>query len=176
MNSGIRSIISSVLIVSFISLPGALSAKGGRGANLIVALKDGPSVAGELIAVKQDSLVLVSPAGKDETVEFDKVSTITIVKKSKAGNGLLIGLLVGGIAGGAWGVSQSKGYEPMFDTLGEGLFTGILLFGTISGLVGLGIGAAAGTDKMIRMEGLSETQKSQVLKRLRGMARMPAAQ
>jgi hypothetical protein len=46
----------------------------------------------------------------------------------------------------------------------------------VCGLVGLGIGAAAGTDKMIRMEGLSETQKSQVLKRLRGMARMPAAQ
>jgi hypothetical protein len=63
----------------------------------------------------------------------------------------------------------------MFDTLEEGLFTGILLFGTISGLVGLGIGAAAGTDKTIRIEGLSGTEKSQVLKRLRAMARMRSA-
>jgi hypothetical protein len=109
MIPGIRRFIASMLVVLFLTLPGAMLAQEKRGANLIVALKDGPSVAGELIAVRQNSLVLVSPAGKDETVEFDKVSTITIVKKSKAGNGLLIGLLVGGIAGGGVGGQPKQG-------------------------------------------------------------------
>ncbi len=180
MKPVLNKLIASMLIVSLLTLPGTVLAEEKKGANLGVALKNGSAVYGELIAVRQNSLVLVSPTGKDETVEFDKVTTITIVKKSKAGSGLLIGLLVGSIVGGVWGLSGSKGVtsndEPMFDSPAEGLFAGILLFGTVSGLAGLGIGAAAGKDKTIRMEGLTETEKSQVLKSLRSMARIPGAQ
>ncbi len=169
MTPGIRRFIASMLVVLFLTLPGAVLAQEKRGANLIVALKDGPSVAGELIAVRQNSLVLVSPAGKDESIEISRISTITIAKKSKAGSGFLTGFLVGGIAGGVLG-SRADEYQ------GGAILAGVLLFGALGGLIGLGIGAASGGVETIEFAGLSETQKSQVLKRLRGMARMPAAQ
>lgn len=167
-----RGLIASVLISFFMSLPGALSAQGGRGANLVVALKDGPSVAGELIAVKQNSLLLLSPVGKDESVELYEISTITIAKISKAGSGFMIGFVAGGIAGGVLGAS---GEDP---TVGKGgaIFLGALLIGSVCGLVGLGIGAAAGGDETIPFEGLPEGEAHAVLERLRGMARVRSAQ
>jgi len=173
MTPGIRRFFASMLVVLFLTLPGAVLAQEKRGANLIVALKDGPSVAGELIAVRQNSLVLVSPAGKDETVEISRISIIFIAKKSKAGKGFLTGFLVGGIAGGVLGSQFNKGDEGYE---GRAILAGVLLFGALGGLIGLGIGAASGGVETIEFAGLSETQKSQVLKRLRGMARMPAAQ
>jgi hypothetical protein len=122
MTCGIRRHIASMLVVLFLTLPGAMLAQEKRGANLIVALKDGPSVGGELIAVKQNALVLMSPAGKGESVDIDKISTIAVAKRSKAGSGFLIGFVIGGIAGGFLGAS---GDDP---TVGQGgaIFLGAL--------------------------------------------------
>jgi len=173
MTHRIRKFIASILIVSFVSIPPGLLARGARGANLIVALKDGPSVAGELIAVKQNALVLISPSGKDESVEISRISTITIAKRSKAGNGFLIGLLVGGIGGGVLGSQWNKGDEGYE---GKAILPGVLVVGGLCGLIGLGIGAAAGSDKTIEFAGLSEAEARKVLDRLRGMARMRTAQ
>ncbi len=172
MTRTVRRLIASVLVVSFLSLPGALSAQGGRGANLVVALNDGSSVSGELIAVKQSSLLLLSPVGKDETVELFRISTITIDKPSKSGTGFLIGFVVGGVAGGALGAS---GEDP---TVGKGgaIFLGALLIGGLTGLIGLAIGAAAGGDETIAYASLSEVEAHKVLDKLRGMARMKSAQ
>jgi len=173
MTPGVRKFIASVLIVSFVSLPGALSAQGARGADVIIAVKDGRTVSGELIAVKQDSLVLLSPVGKDESVTFTEISAITIVKKSRAGTGFLAGFLVGGIAGGILGSQWNKGDESYE---GKAILPGVLIFGALGGLIGLGIGAAVGSDETIEFAGLSEVEARKVLGQLRGMARMPDAQ
>lgn len=173
MTPTVRRLTASVLVVTFLSLPGAMLAQEKRGANLVVALKDGSSVAGELIAVKQNSLLLLSPVGKDESVELSRISTITIAKKSKAGSGFLIGFLVGGIAGGVLGHKLNEG-DPDYETTGA--VAGVVLFGALAGLIGLGIGAAAGSDETVDFEGMTEAEAKLELNRLRGMARMRTAQ
>lgn len=173
MTPGIRRFIASILIVSFLTLPGAMLAKQKRGANITVTRTDGYALRGELIAVKQDSLVLISPAGKDDSVAVADISKVTVAKKSQAGAGFLIGLLAGGIAGGAIGYNNNKG-DP--DMEGMGAAAGVLLIGGLCGLIGLGIGAAASGDETIEFAALTDAEKSKVLNRLRGMARMPDAQ
>ncbi len=172
MNPMPRRLMASVLIVSLISLPWALSAKGKQGADLIVVLKDGSQVSGELIAVKQGSLVLLSHAGKDESVAVAEISAVTVAKSSKAGKGALTGLLVGGIGGGVAGaaIPTDSGYKAL------AIIGGALIFGGIGALIGFGLGAAAGSDETIEFRGLSEAEVNQVLARLRNMARMPDAQ
>jgi hypothetical protein len=172
MTLRVRRLVASALVVSFISLPGALSAQGKRGVDLIVTPKDGPSVSGELIAVKQSSLLLLTPVGKDVSVDLYQILTIIIAKKSKAGSGFLTGFIIGGIAGGILGAS---GEDPPVGK-GGAIFLGALLIGGVCGLVGLGIGAAAGSDETIEFGSLSEAEASQALDRLRGMARMRSAQ
>jgi hypothetical protein len=156
-----------------VALPEAAMAQEKRGADLIVTPRDGYAVAGELIAVKQNALVLMSPAGKDESIEIYRISTITIARKSKAGSGFLIGFLVGGVGGAVLGHNLNKG-DPDYETTGA--VAGFVLFGALAGLIGLGIGAASGGDETIEFAGLSEAEIHKVLDKLRGMARMRTAQ
>jgi hypothetical protein len=163
MTAGIRRFIASVLVVLFLALPGAVLAQEKRGANIRATLKDGSAVSGELIAVRRYSLVLLSPVGKDVSVEVSYISSIRIVKKSKAGNGFLIGMLVGGIAGGAL-------YDEDRASLGIG---GVVIsFGILAGLIGAGVGAASGRDTTIDFSDLTEADIMLELDRLRGKARM----
>jgi hypothetical protein len=94
-------LIASVLIISFLIFPADLSAKERRGANLIVTRLDGSQVAGELIAVKPDSLLLLSNVGRDESIDLANIKTVRIVRKSRAG--LFAG--IGGAAGAAVGAT-----------------------------------------------------------------------
>ncbi len=172
MTGGIRRHIALALIVSLILLPAALPAKARQGASVVVARTDGSKVSGELIAVKQDSLVLLSPIGKDDSVAVADIWAVTIKKPSKAGKGFLYGALIGGVAGGVFGAvtPTDSGYQAL--AVAVVAFVGA----AAGGLIGLGLGAAAGTDETINFAGLTEVGRSQALDRLRGLARMPEAQ
>ncbi len=173
MGSDLRGLIATVLVVSLMAVPQALLAQERRGANLIVTRNDGHALSGELIAVRQNSLVFLSPVGKDISVAAADIAKITIAKKSKAGGGFLIGMLVGGIAGGVLGFKGNKGDPDMEST---GAVVGALALGALGGLIGLAIGAGAGGDETIEFAALTDAEKSKVLDRLRGMARMRSAQ
>lgn len=169
MAISIKRATALAMALFLVALPKAAMAKERRGAGLVVATKDGSSVGGELIAVRQNSLLLLTAAGKDESVRIDDISSITIVKESKAVTGFLVGFLVGSVAGGAASASKNTHY-------GEALAFWVLLSGAIAGGIGLAIGEIAGTDRTIRLESLDEPGKKKALDRLRGMARMPGAQ
>lgn len=146
-----------------------------RGAMLSVHKKDGQVVKGELIAVKQDSLLLLdSSSGADASVGIPEISAVRIVKKSKAWPGLGYGALAGALAGGIAGLSA--GDDPAgwisFKAEDKALFFAVTL-GVVSGLIGLLVGAAAGTDKEISFEGLNDRQIRYHLEDLRQRARMP---
>lgn len=172
MTAGIRRFIATMLVVLFLTLPGAVLAQDKRGANITVTLMDGSAVSGELIAVRPQSLVLLSPVGTDESVEVRDISTVTIIKKSKAGKGFWTGFLIGGIAGGVLGAT---GDDP---TVGRGgaIVLGAITIGGICGLIGLGIGAAANRHTTIDFSGLTEAEATLELNRLRAMARMRSVQ
>lgn len=165
MKKNFYKLVATVLGLLILALPGNLSARERRGAELVISLKDGHYASGELIAVKPDSLLML--AGKDESVDLVGIRSIRIVKKSKAGLGAACGALAGALI---------LGLSAAFDPCLEPTVTGGIIIGAIGaipgGLIGLGAGALMGKDKTIQLEGKSESEVRQALAYLRGKARI----
>jgi hypothetical protein len=144
--SGFTAILASAALV----LPGALQAREKRGAEVIIALKDGHYAAGELIAVKPESLLIYD--GKDISVGLAEIRSVKVVRKSKALLGLGCGVLAGAVTSVAYRSRADDALEAI-DMMGMGF----VFIGT--GLaVGLGAGLIAGKDKEFRLDGASELE------------------
>jgi hypothetical protein len=73
-------IISLSVIFSLLGLSANLRAGERRGAALVVQKKDGAQEKGELIAVKQNSIVLLgSSSGADVSIDVPDIKTIRIL-------------------------------------------------------------------------------------------------
>ena len=160
-------VVATVTAFMILALPGALSARERRGADLVIALKDGHQVRGELIAVKPDSLLLLGLDGKDESVVVADIATIRIVRRSKAWQGLLYGFVPGAVGGAVWASQNSDDMGWLAGIMGG------LVVGAASGLVGLAAGVGAGLDSEISFAGLSGPDISRSLSRLSRKAREP---
>jgi hypothetical protein len=185
-----KKFISLFLAFSLVMLSVHLYAKERRGAELIIQrigdqvrqvkktrLEGTPwetsvitGIRGELIAVKQNSLLLLDTEGKDVSIDIEDIKVIRIVKKSKVLLGVGLGMVVGG-GGGALisiisGWSVYEGGEGMAAVLsgGVGAIAGLLIGGTI--------GTAVGKDKTIRIEGKSDSEIQDVMDKLRKKARI----
>src|SRR5512143_669378 len=102
MRTGPAPVIALALFASFLAHPAEVAGKERRGAEIAVTRLDGTRVGGELIAVRPDSLLLLSKeAGRDVSVRLADVKTVVIVRRSKGG--LLAG--IGGAAGAAAGAT-----------------------------------------------------------------------
>jgi len=168
MEHALSRMVAAALVWGMLVLPGALSAGERRGANILLALKDGHTLAGELIAVKPESLILISPTGKDESVGLADIAVITIVRKSKAWQGFLIGFVPAAVGGAIWGHHMAD------DDMGDRAAIAYgMIFGALPGLIGLAIGAGAGLDTEIAFAGLPDEERDRVLARLDGQARKP---
>ena len=167
-------VIAPTLIVLLLIIPADLSAKDRRGANLVVTRLDGSQVAGELIAVKPHSLLLLGK-GTDVTVGLADIKSVRIVRRSRAKPLALIGFL-SGAAEGAYIVSRDEEDRNTKTTL---LAAGII--GGIQGLLGLGIGLGLGADAVLPFAGEADGVVARYLDRLKGysregrMAALPAA-
>jgi hypothetical protein len=162
MKQGVDKLVATVLTFLILVLPAALSARERRGSNLEITLKDGHYVMGELIAVKTDSLLLLS--GKDESVDLARIRSIRIIRRSKAGRGALYGLLAGAVLTAMMAASGDQ--EDWQLAVGGTAFI-------ISGpLIGLGAGALAGRDKTIHLEGKSDSDVKYALIYLNSKARI----
>ena len=174
-----KKLIALVLVITFMGMNCATYEKGeginlepGQepGAKVIIQKKDGRQVKGELIAVKQNSLLLLDTEGKDESIDIADIRVITIVKKSKVGKGALYGLLIGGVIGALEGIREGK--DGFIFSSSELAAMGGLVFGLLGALLGAGIGAAAGKDKTIQIEGMSDSEIQEALDKLRKKARI----
>jgi hypothetical protein len=68
-----------------------------------------PDFRGELIAVKKDSILLLDRySGADVTVDLREIGVIKIVRKSKALQGIGLGLLIGGVGGALLGLTSNN--------------------------------------------------------------------
>ncbi len=160
--------ISLFLVVSVLALSIPLTAKERKGADLLIQKTDGTQVRGELIAVKENSLLLLDrDTGADVTVDVGDIRVITIVKKSKALLGAGIGLLIGCGLGVVIG-QQSDEYWMTF-AVGVG-------FGVPAILIGILVGSLAGKDKTIQFEGKSDSEIQEILEKLRKKARIKNSQ
>jgi len=131
--------------------------------------KDGNQIKGELIAVKQDSLLLSDAEGKDTSVDITDIRVIWI-KKSKTGKGVLYGALWGAsISAAAVGfvsLTFSAGFELSVWTAAVGGAAAIGAF------LGAAIGIGAGTDITIQLEGMTNSEIQETLDKLRKRARI----
>jgi len=167
-----KKFVSLFLIFSLLALSGNLIAKERRGAELIVQETDGTQVRGELIAVKENSLLLMERySGADVSVDIKDVGVITIVKKSKILQGASIGAFVGFTCGAVYVLStQSTQYW----------WNNRVTYATLYGVIGACIGALfggipgsiAGIDKTIQIEGESDSEIKEALEYLRKKARV----
>ena len=171
--------ISLLLVVSILTLSIPLTAKEKRGADLIIQKTDGQQVRGELIAVKENSLLLLErDSGADVTVDIGEVSSIRILKKSKILSGAWKGLLIFGGAGALLGTYWSVTDEGFRDEYGA-LFAPIIcigFFGGIGLLLGAIVGAASGIDETIQMQYKSDSEIQESLEKLRKKARVRNSQ
>ena len=139
-------VLFAVLLVIVTSACLPLAARERRGATVLVTMTEGSMVKGELLAVKSDALLVFdSSARQGKNIDLQQVTEVRVLKKSKFGEGLLIGL---GVAVGMSAIMQSKKNEFGF------VFT-FLGVGSQLGLFGGIIGAVAGIDKKISLVGVS---------------------
>jgi hypothetical protein len=96
-------------VLLLVALSADLSSKERRGADLRILKKDGSQTQGELIAVRQDSLLLLdSSKATDVSIDIPDIKTIKILKKSKTLLGVGLGLVIGGAAGTLAGYEGSS--------------------------------------------------------------------
>jgi len=160
-----RKLVAAGLAIILASYPGFLMSKTKRGASVVVTFKDQHVLAGELIAVKKTSLLLLDPSGKDQTVEVADIAAVQVRGKSHAGTGLLIGFGLGALAGtllvGA--INDSPSGQ---DNLRAGFWCG-----AIGALPGAFIGAIARDNRTYWFEDAPEASVTLMLDRLRSRAR-----
>ena len=140
-----------------------------REGDLVITKKDGQKIEGELNIVKENSLLLLDRYGGDVSIEIRDIRTIRIIKKSKAGLGYIIGGAVGYGIGVLVALSPSAGED--YSVVWTGLLLGSLL--AIPGsILGGTIGATAGIDDTIQIEGMTDVQIKWVMDKLRKKARI----
>lgn len=179
-----KKLVSLFLVFSLVALSGNLYAKK-KGAEIILYKKgeempdnrwkgttwekkpSKPSgIKGELIAVKENSILLLNSEGADVSIDIGEVKVIKIVKKYKAGTGALIGLLVGAAIGTAIQADEvaSGSWFPAY--------SGAIL-GLPGALIGAGVGATSRSYKTVQIEGKSDSEIKEALEKLRKKARIP---
>lgn len=154
-----------VLVCTYVVPLGKL-VKERRGADIIVQKTDGQQLAGELVAVKYDSILTLTSDGTDITIKINNIRDITILKKGKLLKRLGWGILIGGGVGFGLGKAMETTETPDWEYLTVPVGAGIGL------LVGGILSAVSGKDKMIQIEGKSDSEIQAKLEILRKKARI----
>lgn len=159
-----------VIIISLVTLSGDLFAKK-KGADVTIQKTDDQQIHGELIAVKESSLlVMESVTLDDSTVNIRNIKSIAILGKSQFWKGAGFGFLIGSL--GAMLATAFINAQWMKETPG-GVATYGAIGGTIGGVVGGLVSKGTGVDETIEIEGKSDSEIIEILERLRSKARVP---
>lgn len=168
MKTNKKKFMALILIASLILLSSSVSAKGKRGAVLIIQKKDGLKIRGELILVKLNSLLLIdSETSADISVELDDIKIIKIAKKSKLFKRGVLGALAG--AGtGVLLITSANDHQG-----GQKGLNAAVLFGCLGLICGGLWDAGKETDEIVYIYGMFPYDDiDYALKKLRPLARL----
>lgn len=175
-SKGKMTVLLSALIVFGAFTSNSYAKEKKHGAELVIQKKDGQSVRGELLTVKDNSLlVMESGSLSGISVDISDVHKIKILKKSRLLKGLGFGLLIGGGSGVLLGFlsgDDSPGWFSM--TAGEKALLGGLAFGILGAPIGGIWGVVKGIDESIVLEERSPEEIKLILKKLNSKSRFPA--
>ncbi len=174
-NMRVKQILQQFLIaVVIFSLfcPGNLWAKR-NGAQLQITKLDGDVIEGELLKVKDNSLLVMTTGSETGvTVDMNEIIQLKIKKKRTFGKGAVPGLLVGVGIGIVAGLAGNYDGEGFIKSKGEGAFAS----GLTLGVLGLGVGGITGSlggqyYKKIQVQGKSPYKIRKIMLKLKEMAR-----
>ncbi len=169
-----KKVVSLLIVFSLVMLSGKTIAQQSwvgegerKGVKLKIQKNDGQQVAGELITVKKDSLLLLdSETDADLSVDIKDVNAITLVKKNR---GFQVGIY-GVLAGILYASVTRKPYR--YEDKSQDWWT----TGLIGGAAGATLGMVLGINKRIQIQGKSDTEIQKTLKKLSKKARVPGIQ
>ena len=96
-----------------------------KGALVVVHTKEGKTVKGELLLVKNDSIILMdSFAGLDIPFKVEIIKKVVIKKKGGVFHGLSVGGVFGGVGGALLGFLSGDG-DGWFSAEGSAVFLGM---------------------------------------------------
>ena len=167
MNGRSVRIIASALVVWILVMPRGLEAGGRRGANLVITRLDGTRVSGELVAVKPESLLLLTDNAIDASVDLSDIKSVRIMRRSQAGLFAGIAGAAGFVGGALAGLTAWDGEEGQ---AAYGLIAG-LCYGAIGALSGLIVGEAHGIDSSFTVVGQREEILAGYWKKLAALSR-----
>jgi len=163
-----KKFIALFLVFSLLALSSNLIAKERRGATLIIQKKDYKQVSGELIAVKENSLLLKEKeSGADVSIDIADIRIIRIVRGF--GSGFRLGA---GLGAGMVLLSAAEGSLEGGTSIANVSIKG-LVWSLLFGLIGGGISSA---DKTVQIEGKSDSEIQEILEKLRKKARVRNSQ
>ena len=149
--------VALLMAFSLLACSASLSAKERRRAEVVVQKLDGQQVRGELIAVKQDSLLLLdSSTATDVSIDIPGIKTINVIKKSKTALEVGLGLGMGGAA-----AAVGYGSSSLFWHADERQ-TWARIGGAIGLLSGVLIGIALSSPETIQVEKGGLPSKSRI--------------
>ena len=165
-----KKIMTLVIGVSLLFPSGAVFAKERQGVQLEITKTDGTKIEGELIAIKQDSTLLL-PAG---SIDVSEVKIIKIRKGSNDWPGFVLGFLAVGTVGGglSYFVYTDWGGKNVYkkDAYKTGVIVGAI-GGLVGGLLGAGIWNSSHKNEIFQIEGKPQEEIMAVLEKLRTQAR-----
>ena len=158
-----------VVILSLAFLAPVLGAKEKRGAELVISKKDGAVVKGELLAVKEEDLIIMdesTPGGV--TVSLKDARSVKVVKHGQTV--LVLGsAFIGGAIGAATGYATQTGQHGLLAGYLKGPAAGI--GAGIGVLAGALVGAMIGSDKTLKIANADPGSIRSVIDQLRPLAR-----
>ncbi|TET65304.1 MAG: hypothetical protein E3J56_15945 [Candidatus Aminicenantes bacterium] len=162
MNPTGKKFVSLLLVFALLMLSVNLYAKK-RGANIKIWKKDGRLINGELIAVKENSLLVLDTEGKDVNIEINEITLIGIKRKLRALKGFVRGTLIY-----ASYAILSRNYFSLDNLIWNSVFLG----GSIGALIGVITRASTRTIKTIHIEGMTDSEIKEALDKLRKRSRV----
>ena len=169
-----RSFIVGVLTTLLLFNPGVILSKGRRGAQVVVILRDGGTIEGELIAVRENSLMILDPdpTGTDLSVVIADVSQVRLQRRKRVPSPAgVLGVVVGAASGATYALVRSGGHE---DFVMPGALACGLLGALLGGAIGFGVAGVGGEyrEQVINFAPMTDSQIRLALARLRAQARI----
>jgi hypothetical protein len=160
--------LPAALAVLLLAAPAGLFA-ARHGATLRLDLLDGRRLQGELLAVKGETLLLLSDSGSEAQAAIGEVAVMRIVRPNRVGKGLVSGLLTGFAVGCLVGLTAGLDDDEGYTLLWMGIAGSV--FGSAGAVVGAGAGLISSSDETIDCRKRDAARRSALLERLQRLAR-----
>lgn len=132
-------------------------------------------IAGELVAVRNDALVIALEDGDSRAVAIEEIAKIHVHRRTKARTGGLIGAATGAAAGIAMSAAKSEEGVTFLDELSSHLIVGAVGM-LLGGAMGAIVGGQFGGDKAYDLTAMSAAEVDETMAALRKRARVRSPQ